>query len=571
MSTFTLLSPQRSQPVAVGDGGAKTALELLALARAVAKALPPSSQTKQVAVVCQDRFHFAGAVCGVWMAGHVVALLPNDRPALVAQVQAAHTLLAVVGDGQVAATIDVATLPLAQPKEEELCFEGTRVAACIYSSGSTGAPVAYDKTFAQLLGEAQVLAGLFSLGEDGVLPTVPCQHIYGFLMGVLAPLFAGAAFVRQTPLHTTHIMQTLTQTHATVLVASPAHLKGLAILCADGPVSLPRLRQIVSSGAPLPPHDAQALSKGMGVDVTELFGSTETGGIGYRRPPASAWQPLPGVSVATAAGLGMDHLPAERLLVRSPHACGAEEGWFITQDMIALADDGSFVHLGRSDSVVKVGGRRVDLEALRQALLRVPGVADAAVVGLSAPPPRDLEIGAIVVAPVVTLQSMRAALLQTFDPVALPRRWRFVEALPHSTSGKLPRAQLVSLFTPHPEASSRIGCETRSCTYDEPTGTHHISIFVPEHAWFFGGHFDHNPLVPAVVQVNDLALAHAHHLHTDLPPLRQASRLKFKHPIRPGDLVQLTLCRKGSQVVFAMRVGGVDCSGGVLEFAEAGA
>lgn len=571
MSTFTLVSPQQVAPVAVGLGGAKTAEQLLGLARAVAKALPAPGGVGQVAVVCEDRFHFAAALCGVWMAGHVVALLSTDRGAFVAQVHAQQPLLAVLGDGQPSANIDVSHLPIMHAKNDALCFDGARVAASIYSSGSTGDPVAYNKTFGQLLGEAQILSTLFSLSQAHVLPTVPCQHIYGLLMGVLAPLLSGGAFVRQTPLHATHIVQAIEETDATVLVASPAHLKGLVSLVDETNLSLPRLRQIVSSGAPLPPEHAQTLALRLGVEVTELFGSTETGGIAYRRPPAHAWQPLPSVRVATAAGLGMPGLPSDQLLVRSPHAAGESDAWFATQDTITLADDGSFIHNGRSDSVVKVGGRRVDLEALRQALLHVPGIADAAVIAMAAAPPRELEIAAVVAAQTVTLQTIRATLLQTFDPVALPRRWRFVDALPLSARGKLPRAELVSLFTAHPHGTTHIGCEPRACVLDDASGTHEITLYVPSQAWFFRGHFDGNPLVPGVVQVNDLALVHAYHLHQDLPPLRQASRLKFKHPIRPGDLVRLTLFRKANHVTFTMHVGERECSGGVFEFAEAGA
>ena len=36
---------------------------------------------------------------------------------------------------------------------------------------------------------------------DVVLATVPPYHLYGLLFGVLAPLAAGAAFARETPLH----------------------------------------------------------------------------------------------------------------------------------------------------------------------------------------------------------------------------------------------------------------------------------------------------------------------------------------------------------------------------------
>ncbi|MFY0542162.1 AMP-binding protein [Nannocystis pusilla] len=67
---------------------------------------------------------------------------------------------------------------------------------------------------------------------------------------------------------------------ATVLVSTPAHLRGLTVLTRG---DLPPLSRVFSSGAPLPRATADELLTKLGLQVTEVYGSSETGGIGWRR------------------------------------------------------------------------------------------------------------------------------------------------------------------------------------------------------------------------------------------------------------------------------------------------
>ena len=572
MTTWNLVDPHQEGPVAVGKAGERFAQDLLALATHVARSLPPLP-SGGVAVVCADRYYFACGILGVWLAGHRVVLAPNDRPDTLIEIRLRFGLLAVVGDGQAAANIDLRELEVAGKTETPLLapsFQGERLAAYVHTSGSTGDPVVFEKTFDQLLGESHLLAEFLSMRGACVLPTVPSHHIYGLLAGVLAPLVAGACFVRETPLHAAQIVNAMERYKATVLVASPAHLKGFALWATETPKSeLPAgLRRIVSSGAPLPVQIVQTLDRTIGVKVLELFGSTETGGIAHRTGIAEcSWKTLPGVSVSIAKDEGRADLLENQLLVRSLFT--GHEGWFATGDLVQLDGDFSFVHLGRSDSVVKVGGRRVDLGAIERCLAQVTGVQDVAVMGFPVAPPRDLEISCVLVAQGVCVQDLRAALLRVFEPVAVPRRWRFVEALPRQDNGKLKRTKLAEVFSDAPsDPTIRIGCEARTCETGSVPGQYRLSVHVPPQAWFFKGHFDGDPLMPGVVQVNDLVLAHAQRLFPELRALQQATRLKFRRPIHPGEplTVQLALEEGGKSVRFELLVDDNECSSGVLEF-----
>jgi acyl-CoA synthetase (AMP-forming)/AMP-acid ligase II len=179
--------------------------------------------------------------------------------------------------------------PLAFPPERRL--------VCVYTSGSTGSHVACPKTAAQLLGEAALLVRLWDLGPGTrVLATVPPHHLYGLLFGVLVPFMGGGSFVRTTPLHAETIAAQARARQANVLVSVPAHLHAVATLLPGGLVAVAR---IFSSGAPLDAATASAVTALAGIPVTEVLGSSETGGIAWRESGGDGtWAPFPDVHVA---------------------------------------------------------------------------------------------------------------------------------------------------------------------------------------------------------------------------------------------------------------------------------
>src|SRR6185369_11152178 len=214
--------------------------------------------------------------------------------------------------------------PLPPPR-----LRADRLIVSVYTSGSTGEHVACRKTAGQLLGEARLLVSLFGLGPDArVLATVPPYHIYGLLFGVLVPLMGGGAFVRGTPHHAETIAAEAARHRASVLCSVPAHLRGLAALA---PGALRGLGRIVSSGAPLDPRTAAEVAALTGTAVTEVLGSSETGGIAWRTGGAGpAWQPFPGVAVdADADGAMLVDSP-----FLPPPAAGAERSRYRGADRV---------------------------------------------------------------------------------------------------------------------------------------------------------------------------------------------------------------------------------------------
>ncbi|MCA9663571.1 MAG: AMP-binding protein, partial [Myxococcales bacterium] len=345
--------------VAIGEAGSRTTAELRRDVLAVAERLPAATEGSEVVIVCGDRYCFTVGVLAAWETGHGVALPPNTQPEVVRHLsrRSAVTLLLHDTDADEGADLRawIAEGRARPPEPRELrAIDENRHVATVYTSGTTGDHQACAKTAGQLLGEAAVLGQTFGIGGgDRVLATVPPHHIYGLLFGILMPLLSGASFIRDTPFHAETVAATARRWGATALVSVPVHLRSLTVLEAG---SLPAFHAVFSSGAPLPPATAAALIESHDLRATEVFGSSETGGIAWRvsetcREP---WQPLPGIRV--------DVDVSGRLLLDSPFLPPTEARPYVAGDRIELLEDGRSFHLlGRSDGIIKIGGKRVSL------------------------------------------------------------------------------------------------------------------------------------------------------------------------------------------------------------------
>ena len=537
------LVPHRSaDPVAFGEGGERSAADLLADAGRIARALerfPPGELT----LACEDRYHAAAALLGSWMAGRPVALPPNGQDEAVrAAVRGSASGVLLHDRAGAVDGVDLRSL-LEGPAGAVAFPEVTegRHLVTLWTSGSTGAPQRYPKTAGQILGEALLLPRLFAIRPGArVVATVPAHHIYGLLFGVLAPLAAGGALGRRSPLHAEEVAAALRSAGATHLVSSPAHLHGLLVLDA-----LPALERAFCSGGALASDVRGRLASRLGLSVVEIYGATETGGVAHRDEADGPWIPFPGVEVA----IGDDG----RLQVESPFLPPGAPRPFVPGDLAEPAAGGAFRLLGRADGVIKVGGKRIALAEVEARLLSLPGVRDAAVMAVPSPGMREVELRAAVVAPGLDEAAIRSGLLAWLDPVTLPRRIRLVEALPRESTGKIPRDRLLAVLAP----------EGDTLAFD-----HELDDSA---APWFEGHFEGFPVLPGVVQLLELVLRPARRRWPDLGDPVRIRRLKFQRLIRPGETLAVRISRPAGEarLEFQITCGGEPCSSGRFDLGAA--
>lgn len=546
--------------VAFGHAGERSAERLRSDVARVAAVLPEPApgDIREILCVAGDRYHFTVALLAAWQRGHRVALPPNAQGELLRAMADDPHISLVIHDTDEMTGLDLRPLlaeeSRATPAEplELTPLPALRKLVTVWTSGSTGEHQRHAKTAGQLFAEALTLAEHFglagaSLGGEGagrvrVVATVPSHHIYGLLFSVLVPLVSGGSFSRETPLHAGVVRATLIETAADVLVSVPAHLRALKILDAG---QLPALARVFSSGAALPLDTAQMLRNRFGLDVTEVLGSTETGGIAWRisgpdlvdrvDDAARSWTPLPHVHVDIDAH--------DRLLVDSPFLPPEGPRPWPTADRIERVAPGvpNFRHLGRADGVVKIGGKRISLAEIERRLLDIPGVEDAAVWVVEVDGARGNETVALVVAPGLSPEHLRAELRRWLDPVVIPRRLRLVDALPREANGKLTRRRLLDAFdAPKPRVDT-LDCRALDDGSDPAQAG--FAIYVPRDLYALRGHFRTAPIVPGVVQL-DLARQQTEQRWPELVGrLARVLRLKFLRPVRPGEHLRLELSR----------------------------
>ncbi len=419
-------------------------------------ALKPTCHQNRHLVFCESSYLFAVTLFAVWQTESVCVLPPNN------------SVDTIEGFRDYADTFitdkpfDSLSLKTIHPQQHHQCCDTTlfnipdnRTVLELFTSGTTGDRKQIAKTLANINSELAVLQSTFSPLLDGclVFSTVTHQHIYGLLHKVLSPLSARQLFVDETYFYPERLFEDMSKETKTALISTPAYLNRLPdLIDLEGTDRF--CNAIFSSGSLLDKNSSLRLSQCSGVTPTEILGSTETGGVAWRRQNKEAdsefWTTLESVEVSTS--------PEKFLQVRSPFVFLENEGqqFFTMGDMAVIEDHNRFKLLGRGDRIVKIGEKRVSLQEIEKNLQRVATVEACAVFPITNQ--RDTvkrTVLACVVEPshysddidkTAIIRDYKKHLSKSFSQTVLPRYWRFVENMPIDQQGKTSLDALKKLF-----------------------------------------------------------------------------------------------------------------------------
>jgi acyl-coenzyme A synthetase/AMP-(fatty) acid ligase len=394
---------------------------------------------------CTDRYYFTVGLAAALISGRV-SLLPSSRaPETMRQLGAFAPDVICLTDEDDSTALPHVLYPRG-PASPDAANGGVpqideaQLLAFVFTSGSTGTPLPYRKSFGRLLSCAREEARRLDLAGGApwaILATVPPQHMYGLESSVLLALGSGHALCAERPFYPADIAAALERLpRPRALVSTPVHLRALV----GSGVALPAADLVLCSTAPLPQQLAAETEWRFETRLLEIYGSTETGQIAVRRPTQSAeWRLWPGVSL---------ELDGETSRVHGGHI----EQPTRLQDVLEMTGSETFLLHGRVSDLVNIAGRRSSLGYLDHQLNSIPGVEDGAF--FHAEEPLDSHTGvarvaACVVAPALDAAQLLEALRQRIDAVFLPRPLLLVERLPRNATGKLPQEALRSLVAAH--------------------------------------------------------------------------------------------------------------------------
>lgn len=511
--------------------------------------LSKSSKTRWC-LYCEDTFSFAVGLMALLHSGKIAVLPQNAQEGRLLELKPYYD--GIISDISFKSVPAEQIHPLALCPTQQFSFDNLAPespAIELFTSGSTGEPQRVSKQLSHLADEVAGLETCFSdrLNPAVVYSTVSHQHIYGLLFRLLWPLCAGRPFYSSTVVFPEQLMMLFEKNEAACLISSPTHLKRM-----PGLIDLHKFHNlcpvVYSSGGKLSERTALSFYEQTGQAPIEVLGSTETGGVAWRqitdKPSSYSWTVFDSVEIRCAA-------KQNSLMVKSPYlSIKTEDGWFSMGDEIKLISDNQFILLNRIDRIVKVEGKRVSLNEVEDKLSSHRFVKEVKVVSLSGAvfSARDV-LGVVIILKsdgfnYKTQRGSRALsvefqthLKRYFEPVVVPRLWRYVESFPENAQGKVPFHELVKLF--YPEDSSKLqGLELLK---EELTDSSFKACGrVKEDLWCFPDHFPGQALVPGYVQllwVNELARK----LKIDIDSPETVEALKFHNALLPKTEFDITL------------------------------
>jgi acyl-CoA synthetase (AMP-forming)/AMP-acid ligase II len=345
------------------------------------------------------------------------------------------------------------------------------VAVLIYTSGTTAEPKAAVLRHRHLL--AYVLNTLeFASAEpaDAALVTVPPYHIAG-LTNLLSNLYTGRRIVYLAAFDAARWLDTVRRERITHTMVVPTMLARIVAAVDGADARTPTLRGLAYGGARTPrPVVERALEVFPDTGFVNAYGLTETassvavlgpedhraavaaGEEAVRARLGSVGRALPGVEIQIRTADGEPAAMGETglVFVRGDQISGEyggtsvldAQGWFPTRDLGRLDHDGYLFVEGRADDTIIRGGENIAPAEIEDVLLALPGIIDAAVVGVA-----DPEWGQRIVAVVVgegEPEEIRARVRDRLRSSKTPDTVVFRTELPKTETGKLLRRTLLA-------------------------------------------------------------------------------------------------------------------------------
>ena len=265
------------------------------------------------------------------------------------------------------------------------------------------------------------------------------------LFKLIWPVFTGKQIICETIEYPEQIEQYSQNFTKLLLISSPSYLaRTYQQFSAQ---AMTNIQRVFCSGGALSANVADEIFSKYQQAITEVYGSTETGGIAWRQQNENAqWQLFPQHQVS----LAKDYT----LVLTSNFLAEGER--YKTDDRVEL-NSRFFNLLGRVDRIIKLHEKRLSLDEMEKQLTSLENVNACHCFVLDSLDSKTALVAVIelknncllpsdLIQRKKLISTYKKALLSVFEPSLLPRKWRFVAQLPFNSQGKLVKIELVNLF-----------------------------------------------------------------------------------------------------------------------------
>lgn len=399
---------------------------------------------------CEDYWYFLCTFVALLQCKKRILLTQNISESFIAEIKTSGveflTDQNVPGSTSIPELIENTCAPDEKYVRDVPVLDSDETRILMYTSGSTGKPKAVPQRMTEFEADNAFIISKWAeeFTSRKLVTTVSQHHIYGFLFGSSLPFTLGVPF-RRTRITYPEEFEKLDD-EKYIIIATPAFLKRTIEI--EEKLSL-RDPWIFTSGGACTPEVASRTEQVFGFCPLEVYGSTETSGIAYRQQNKDGLKFTPFANAKL--WLGDDGC----LRIISPYI--KDPAGFATADLAEFFDDGRFLLKGRSDSIVKIEEKRISMAEVENRLLESGMVSDVKVVALQ----NDVRqyLAAAVVLNAQGRQKFADTekylinrwfhdyLMQFFENVVVPKKWRFVDSLPVDVQGKKHKDEIIAMFT----------------------------------------------------------------------------------------------------------------------------
>ncbi|MEW1693650.1 amino acid adenylation domain-containing protein [Streptomyces sp. NPDC091265] len=467
--------------------------ELNVRANRLAHALTGAGLERQgvVGVVAERSLGWLAAVLAILKAGAVYLPVEPHFPAgrIVSMLSRAHCRLVLAESGStasldraVAALPDVRTLSVGRVCEEGgddrdpgIAVSSHDLAYVYFTSGSTGEPKGAMCEHGGMLNHLYAKTDDLGIGEGDVVAQTAPQCFDISLWQLLSPLLAGGRTLivgQEAVLDVRQYLDTVAGGRVCVLQMVPSYLDVVLTYLEQHPRELPFLRCVSVTGEALRKDLVRRwFAVAPGIALVNSYGLTETSDdtnhAVLHRVPETAGVPLgrpvgnvrvylvdehltpvplgaPGAIAFSGICVGRGYIndPERTLAAFLPDPFRPGERLHLGGDYGRWLPDGQLEFLGRRDSQVKIRGFRIEIGEIENALLRVPGVSDGAVVVTGPPGNGRYLLAYYSGAGPLPAGALRDRLGETLPAYMVPSAFHWLRALPLTANGKTDRTEL---------------------------------------------------------------------------------------------------------------------------------
>jgi len=316
------------------------------------------------------------------------------------ELAALETVIVVGEHDATPRTMPFGALEAATPLEEAQRVDPRAPAVIGFTSGTTSDPKGVIHSHHTIVAEARQLA---DMQADRVLPMLvgaPVGHAIGMLSGLLIPLCQGKDIHLIDVWDPPSILDAMLEANVTCGSGATYFLTSLLDAPGFTPEHLKRMQTIGLGGAPVPAAVSDR-AEAMGISIVRSYGSTEhpsSTGSKHEEPAVKRkytdGRALWGVELKLVDEDGREVPRGEpgEILSRGPDrfvgytdpalsdAALDADGWYATGDIGILDAEGYLTITDRKKDIIIRGGENVSAAEVEEVLMRMPGIAEVAVV-----------------------------------------------------------------------------------------------------------------------------------------------------------------------------------------------